>query len=94
MNLFIIIITASIFIAWPKITFCNLALLAITSGVASLLGENGGPVSFLIIYALFAIIALYDGLSKRQKEQDAKKDEAEQASWSKAMRDNKKKRSH
>lgn len=94
MTFLMILITAVIFISWPKFTFCNVVLVGVTFGIVSLSGANGGPISFLVIYGLFSTIALYDGLSKRQAEIDAKKEEIEQAAWARAMRDDGNKRSN
>jgi hypothetical protein len=70
-----------------------MALLLITFGVASLMGTtSGGPDFFLWIYALFALIAFYDGLSKRQKKELSALNEINQHALAKAMRDNKKNR--
>ena len=63
MTYFIIIITVSILLAWPKITFCNIVLLLITTGVVSLNGLTGGPDFFLWLYAFFALVVFYDGYS-------------------------------
>ena len=92
MTYFIIIITVSILLAWPKITFCNIVLLLITTGVVSLNGLTGGPDFFLWLYAFFALVVFYDGYSKRNKEVGARQEKITQAELAKAMLDSKKRK--
>lgn len=92
MIFFIIFITFSILIACPKITFCNIVLLFITTVVVYLSGFTGGPKFFLWVYAFFAMVTFYDGFLKNKKVAEARQNEIDQALLYQALQQNKKKR--
>jgi len=86
MTIIIVALTIAIFCIYPKITYCNALLCFITCAIVSVLGKESGPVSFFVVYSVFALIAYIDNLQKTKKAENEKNSIAQK--MANAMRDN------